>query len=581
MIFPPAFLHDLRQRASIVDVVGSRVRLIKKGREYQACCPFHKEKTPSFSINPEKGFYYCFGCGANGDVFTFVKEFEKLSFMDAVKRVAEDVGVPLPTLTPQAIEQAKTYQRSYDVCESAAVWFQQQLQKNTGESVRQYLSKRGVWAETIQKFRLGFAPNGWDGLKNYLTSQGYTEKEQLDAGVLIKNEQKNSCYDRFRARLIFPIFDRQGKVVAFGGRALDESEPKYLNSPETALFHKGATVYGFPFALKAIQQDAPAIVVEGYMDVIALHQAGFQSAVAPLGTALTEEQIQLLWTYTETPILCFDGDTAGQRAANRALERVLPILKPNHSIAFLQLPAKEDPDSLIQNQGKGAFANLLEHPQSLLDKIIATFWPQDGQTPEMKAGALKTLKSIISTITDSAIKDLYLQEINTRWQAARNAQRNTSGQQQRFAYTPTARVPFTASKPSLKVIANKSAEHIPQRYAQALLAALINHPRVAEEVLEQLGNLPLPQENLDRVRQELLSAFSHNPTCDRSTLLAYLSERLLQKTVDALLSPAVCGFCPFVRMSTPHAKVLEEWQHLCNSYLQLMEKQEISEALAF
>jgi DNA primase len=506
-----------------------------------------------------------------------VKEYEKLSFMEAVKRVAEDVGVPLPVLTPQALEQAKTYQRSYDVCESAAVWFQQQLQKNTGESVRQYLSKRGVWAETIQKFRIGFAPNGWDGLKNYLTSQGYTEKEQLDAGVLIKNEQKNSCYDRFRARLIFPIFDRQGKVVAFGGRALDESEPKYLNSPETALFHKGATVYGFPFALKAIQQDAPAIVVEGYMDVIALHQAGFQSAVAPLGTALTEEQIQLLWTYTETPILCFDGDTAGQRAANRALERVLPILKPNHSIAFLQLPAKEDPDSLIQNQGKGAFANLLEHPQSLLDKIIATFWPQDGQSPEMKAGALKTLKSLIGTITDSAIKDLYLQEINTRWQAARNAPR----QQQRFAYTPAARVPFTASKPSLKVIANKSAENISQRYAQALLAALINHPRVAEEVLEQLGNLPLPQENLDRVRQELLSAFSHNPTCDRPTLLAYLSERLLQKTVDVLLSPAVCGFCPFVRMSTPHAKVLEEWQHLCNSYLQLMEKQEISEALAF
>jgi DNA primase len=347
------------------------------------------------------------------------------------------------------------------------------------------------------------------------------------------------------------------------------------------LFHKGATVYGFPFALKAIQQDAPAIVVEGYMDVIALHQAGFQSAVAPLGTALTEEQIQLLWTYTETPILCFDGDTAGQRAANRALERVLPILKPNHSIAFLQLPAKEDPDSLIQNQGKGAFANLLEHPQTLLDKIIATFWPQDGQSPEMKAGALKTLKSLIGTITDSAIKDLYLQEINTRWQAARNAQRNTLGQQQRFAYTPAARVPFTASKPSLKVIANKSAENISQRYAQALLAALINHPRVAEEVLEQLGNLPLPQENLDRVRQELLSAFSHNPTCDRPTLLAYLSERLLQKTVDVLLSPAVCGFCPFVRMSTPHAKVLEEWQHLCNSYLQLMEKQEISEALAF
>lgn len=581
MIFPPAFMHDLRQRASIVDVVGRHVRLIKKGRDYQACCPFHKEKTPSFSLNPEKGFYYCFGCGANGDVFTFVKEFEKISFMEAVKRVAEDVGVPLPTLTPQAIEQAKTYQRSYDVCESAAVWFQQQLQKNTGESVRQYLNKRGVWAETIQKFRIGFAPNGWDGLKNYLTSQGYTEKEQLDAGVLIKNEQKNSCYDRFRARLIFPIFDRQGKVVAFGGRALDESEPKYLNSPETALFHKGATVYGFPFALKAIQQDAPAIVVEGYMDVIALHQAGFQSAVAPLGTALTEEQIQLLWTYTETPILCFDGDTAGQRAANRALERVLPILKPNHSIAFLQLPAKEDPDSLIQNQGKGAFANLLEHPQTLLDKIIATFWPQDGQSPEMKAGALKTLKSLIGTITDSAIKDLYLQEINTRWQAARNAQRNTLGQQQRFAYTPAARVPFTASKPSLKVIANKSAENISQRYAQALLAALINHPRVAEEVLEQLGNLPLPQENLDRVRQELLSAFSHNPTCDRPTLLAYLSERLLQKTVDVLLSPAVCGFCPFVRMSTPHAKVLEEWQHLCNSYLQLMEKQEISEALAF
>ena len=323
MTFPPSFLDEIRARVPLEGVIGKRVRLVRRGRELIGLCPFHKEKTPSFTVNEEKGFFHCFGCGAHGDVIGFLMRDEGLPFPEAVERLAGDAGLALPARDPRAEAREKERHSLYGVVEAAAAWFESELAGPRGAAARRYLDARGVDEETRAHFRIGFAPDSRTALRTKLEGDGVPEAMMLSAGLVIAPEDGGTPYDRFRGRIIFPICDRRGRVVAFGGRALGERQPKYLNSPETPLFAKGSLLYGQHLAAPAARKANRVIAVEGYMDVIALHQAGIAEAVAPLGTALTEQQLEALWRLAEDPVLCFDGDEAGARAAARAVERAL------------------------------------------------------------------------------------------------------------------------------------------------------------------------------------------------------------------------------------------------------------------
>ena len=328
MAFPPQFLDELRARLPVSEVVGRKVRLLRKGREHSGLCPFHNEKTPSFTVNDEKGFYHCFGCGAHGSVIDFAMETEGLSFPEAVEKLAGQAGLQVPQSSPEERERAKVRSTLYDVLEQVCDWYEDQLTRPGGRQAYDYLKQRGFTDETIGRFRLGFAPDGRGKLLQAMESRGIERRQLVEAGLIKLPEGGGDPRDYFFNRVMFPITDGRDRVIAFGGRILGDGQPKYLNSPETPLFHKGRNLYNYAMAREASKDAGTVIVAEGYTDVIALAQAGLPNAVAPLGTALTEEQIGLLWRIADEPVLCFDGDNAGERAALRAAERAMPILKP-------------------------------------------------------------------------------------------------------------------------------------------------------------------------------------------------------------------------------------------------------------
>src|SRR6185437_10125059 len=406
MAFPPRFLDELRQRVSLAEIVGRRVKLIRRGREFTGLCPFHNEKTPSFSVVEEKGFYHCFGCGAHGDVIGFTMQTENLSFLEAVEQLARRAGLDVPQETHEERERAAREATLQGAVDAACAFFEKTLQGPEGRAARAYLEGRGLDDATIRRFRLGFAPESRDKLKRALGGS-IPESLLLEAGLLRKPEGGGDSYDYFRNRVIFPIGDRRGRSIAFGGRVMDDGQPKYLNSPETPLFQKGRNLYGWALARVAAAKDESAIVVEGYTDVIALHRAGFTTAVAPLGTALTEAQIEELWRMAPEPVLCFDGDSAGQRAASRALARALPILKPGLSLRFAILPPSEDPDSLILHHGPPAMRELLDRAQPLAEVLwrLETVHPTD--TPERRAALEKRLDSQVRLIADRSVQEHY------------------------------------------------------------------------------------------------------------------------------------------------------------------------------
>jgi len=417
MAFPPSFLEELRQRVSITDVVGRKVRLIRRGHEASGLCPFHNEKSPSFTVSEDKGFYHCFGCGAHGDVIGFVMNSDGLDFRNAVEKLAGEAGLTVPQESPESRDRAEHQSTLTSVMELAAKFFEAHLGASSGKAGLDYLKKRGLTAETIKRFRLGFSPDSRSALKAHLEKQSVPEALSIEAGLLIKPEDGNGpSYDRFRGRVMFPILDRRGQVIAFGGRILTDEKPKYLNSPETPLFHKGRVLYGLSHAQKAARDKNEIIATEGYMDVIALAQAGFPQAVAPLGTALTEEQIELLWRMVPEPILCFDGDAAGQKAAARAAERVMPILKPGLSLRFAWMPTGEDPDSLIKAQGAAAMRQILDQAEPLVE----VFWrmtmaerPLD--TPERRSGFKRDILAAVGRVADKSIQDAYRQDMLERF----------------------------------------------------------------------------------------------------------------------------------------------------------------------
>ena len=480
MALSPQWLDELRSRVTLSSVIMRTTKLQRAGREWKACCPFHNEKTPSFTVSDEKGFYHCFGCQAHGDVISWMTDQRGLTFMDAVKELAAEAGMEVPALDPRAARQAEERAGLHEVMQAAQDWFAASLEAPGGAKAREYLASRGFNVRTVERFGFGFAPNERQAMKASLRQ--FDETLLIEGGLRIAVEDKEP-YDRFRNRLMLPIHDARGRVIAFGGRILeaDSKAPKYLNSPDTPLFDKGRTLYNLHRAGPASRQSGRMIVVEGYMDVIALAAAGFEDAVAPLGTALTERQIELLWRMVETPILCFDGDAAGQRAAMRAIERALPLLRPAHSLAIVRLPAGLDPDDLLKAKGRGAMEKLLAEPATLLD----TLWEferaaQPLRTPEDKAGLKQRLIDHVERIEHPDIRALYKRDLLERFSAFAFPRRErTSGD---WRKPPAPRMsPETARR--LRGAREGSRDQL----VAAVIAGLMRFPEQALRHSEELG----------------------------------------------------------------------------------------------
>src|SRR3954468_21290035 len=419
MTLSPAFLDELRARTALSTLVGRTVKLTKAGREWKACCPFHKEKSPSFYVNDEKGFWHCFGCSAHGDAIRWLTEARGLPFMDAVKELAEAAGLEVPAPDPRSQEKAERAAGLYEVMEAAQAWYEEQLGGIEGAEARAYLEKRGVSDRIRRRFGFGYAPDSRGKLRGAL--KGFGNDKLVEAGLLIapdadKPGSSKEPYDRFRGRLMFPIRDQRGRVIGFSGRIVGAGEPKYLNSPDTPLFDKGRTLFNIDKAAPASRNAKRVIVVEGQMDVIALDQAGISEAVAPLGTAMTETQLDLLWRLSPSPILCFDGDAPGIKAAVRAALRALPSVGPDRSLGFVTLPAGQDPDDLIRGSGREALDALLNKPEPLVERL----WRHELEaeplaTPEQRAGLRRRLLDHVSAIGDPDVRDQYRADFLNRF----------------------------------------------------------------------------------------------------------------------------------------------------------------------
>ena len=450
-------------------------KLQKAGHEWKACCPFHDEKTPSFTVSDQKGFYHCFGCGAHGDVIRWMTDQRGLQFMDAVKELAAEAGMEVPAPDPRSAQRAEQRAGLHDVMQAAQDWFVRNLASNGGSGARDYLKSRGFNERTVERFGFGYAPAERQAMKAALSD--FEEPMLIEGGLRIAVDEKEP-YDRFRSRLMLPIHDARGRVIAFGGRILeaDTKAPKYLNSPDTPLFDKGRTLYNLHRAGPVSRQSGRMIVVEGYMDVIALAAAGIEDAVAPLGTALTENQIELLWRMVEAPILCFDGDAAGQRAAMRAVTRALPLLRPSHTLRIVRLPAGLDPDDLLKQKGRGAMDALLEAPQSLLD----TLWQHERDahpldTPEAKAGLKARLLDHVEAIQHPDIKALYRRELLERFSNYAFPPRDNTRQAGRPWQRGTPVKP-TLSPDAARRLRNASGAGAKVGLSAGVIAGLARHP---------------------------------------------------------------------------------------------------------
>lgn len=434
------FIDELRARVSIADVVGAKVKLTKKGREYQGLCPFHNEKTPSFTVNESKGFYHCFGCGAHGDIIKFEMEANGLPFIDALQKLAHQAGLQMPQLSAKDKKEEDERKSLYEIMETACAFFERELRMPDGASGLKYFTeKRGLSPETLKKFRLGFAPNN-NALMAHLKAQGIDEKDMKELGLIaIPEDTSRRPHDFFRNRVMIPITNKQGKIIAFGGRVMEKIEPKYLNSPDTPIFNKRRNLYNLDKAREVAYKEKKLIICEGYMDVIALDRYGFGYAVAPLGTALTEEQIAEAWRVCPEPILCLDGDSPGVKAAMRAVDRVLPMLKAGYSLQFLFLPDNQDPDEYLQAHGHDSFAALMRKTSPLIDILWRKYTEnEDSSTPEKKALIEKTLLSEVAKIGDATVRSYYAQEIRNRIYAAF---RRTPWQQPAAPVPPAPRMP--------------------------------------------------------------------------------------------------------------------------------------------
>lgn len=516
------FLDELRSRVSIAEVVGSKVKLTKRGREYLGLCPFHNEKTPSFTVNESKGFYHCFGCGAHGDIIKFEMEANGLPFIDAVKKLAGKCGLELPAFSRESQEQNLKRKSLYEIMELACTYFEKNLRMPAGAAGLDYfLKKRGLSENTIKKFRLGYAPNN-NGLKAYLSSKGITEKEMAELGLIaVPEDTSRPSHDFFRERVMIPIRDKQGNIIAFGGRILDNSQPKYLNSPETPIFNKRRILYNMNFAREEAYSRKRLIICEGYMDVIALDSFGFGYAAAPLGTALTEEQVLEAWKVCATPTLCFDGDGAGIKAAIRSVDRILPVLRPGYSANYIFLKEKKDPDELLHSFGAQAFENYLQKARPLVDIL----WHKckmnkESETPEQKALIEKETLEEVEKITNEQIRSYYMQEMKKRIYYTFGKGALYKDRTDKNTAVPEVKIKKN-NKNSIETHHLVKKPPLTDLDLRRIVAAMILYPELIDKYAEKLSDFDTGKTKTTRMLAEIIECASEDEHLD--------SERLLEK----------------------------------------------------
>src|SRR5882757_5717869 len=619
MRFTPQFLDELRARLPVSEVVGRRVKLKKAGREWKGLSPFQQEKSPSFTVNDQKGFYHDFSSGKHGDIISFLMETEGVAFTEAVERLAAMAGVPLPAATPDAARHEQRRKTLYDVTELSAKFFADTLASRNGARARGYLADRGISPAVQVQFRIGYAPGERFALKEFLGSQGIPVEDMVEAGLLVAGDDIPVPYDKFRDRVMFPIADLRGRVIAFGGRALEKAAPaKYMNSPETPLFHKGDNLYTLATARTATHNGAPLVVVEGYVDVIAMVGVGFAGSVAPLGTALTENQLALLWKMVDEPILCFDGDKAGQKAAWRAADLALPHLKPGKSLRFALLPEGQDPDDLARSGGRGAIEEVIGAARGLADVI----WSREIEggtfaTPERRAALEMRIGELTNSIRDEVLRRYYRQDLAERLQRTFAPEGGRGGYGRgnfrgggggnfggesgrrfpaRASFTPGAagrfegrggrgqasagsqtinRGPYQAASAQLATspIMRGQRSAISRREA-LILQSLINHPWLLHDHLEEAAALELAHPEAHKLRAGIIAAFGHDhhhspePAEQSEKIRADLAaggfSQVLQRVERAITTSAVWG----AQAGTAREDVLSTWHQLVSLHRQ-------------
>jgi DNA primase len=545
MSLTPQWLDELRARVTLSGVVSRTTRLTKAGREFKACCPFHNEKSPSFYVNDEKGFYHCFGCGVHGDVIRWMTDQRGMAFMDAVKELAGEAGMELPAMDPRAAKKAEEAKTLHDVMAAAQAFFVKSLASDQGAAARRYLASRGFPDKIVKDFGFGFAPDSRTALKEALSQ--FSDAMLIEAGLRIVVEGKEP-YDRFRGRLMLPIEDARGRPIAFGGRILDSAKtdaPKYLNSPDTPMFDKGRTVYNLHRAAPASRHSGRIVVVEGYMDVVALAAAGIGEAVAPLGTALTEHQIERLWRLVECPVLCFDGDAAGQRAAMRAVTRALPLLRPGHSLRIAVLPQGMDPDDVVKRDGPQAMEDLLGKARPMVEVLWeAEKAAQSLATPEDKAGLKARLMDHVETIQHPDIKALYRRDLLDRFGALAFAPREMP---QRAPFKPGQKGGKGPWKPAPPPLSPENTARM-QRYGEtdtllvAVIAGFIAHPGELARHAESLARVHTADGWLAALLDVLIGLGDAGEPLETADLLTILADRRLRPPAAADYAGMRFGF---------------------------------------
>ena len=616
MRFTPQFLDELKARLPVSEVVGKRVKLQKAGREWKGLSPFNKEKTPSFFVNDQKQAWFDFSSQKNGSIFDFVMQTDGLSFPEAVERLAQMAGMPLPVVSREDEQRDVRRKTLHDVMDLAAGFFADTLAGRGGAKARGYLADRGLDSSVQLKFKLGYASSERFALKEHLGSHGIPVPDMIEAGLLVSGDDIPVPFDRFRDRVMFPITDVRGRVIAFGGRALDKDAPaKYLNSPETPLFHKGATLYNIAAARQATHEKAELVIVEGYVDVIAMVRAGYPAAVAPLGTALTEDQLALLWKMSDEPLMCFDGDKAGQRAAFRAADLALPRLKPGKSLRFAFLPEGQDPDDLFKAGGREAIIEVLAAARPLAQVL----WARETEsgafdTPERRAALEARMNELSASIADESVRRYYRQDFNDKVRAlfappqrtggggnmpTRYANRNeprrwpsgprvvSSGRgNRRFGgQNPFAPDPYTLLSPQMAGsplhLGHRTA--IPRREA-LILQIVLNHPWLLHDHLEELTHLEFRNAEAERLKGAIVDICAHDGAAEPKALQDELARRgfagMVEKIGRAITTGDVWGVGP----ETAPADVIVTWQQLVGLHRQgnslLKELKEAEQALA-
>lgn len=536
MQFGEHFIDELKARLRPSEVIGRYVKLKRQGREFAALSPFTSEKTPSFFVNDEKGFYHCFSSGKHGDIISFLMETQGLSFPEAVEHLAQMAGMSMPSVDPDAEKRAAANKKTISWIEKAQDFFETSLRRDVGKHAREYLKSRGLSDADCKRFGIGFAPESFDALRDELTQMGAKLTDLIEAGLLVQpDDTSKKPWDRFRNRIMFPIADTRGRLIAFGGRAMEaNAKAKYLNSPETNLFHKGRVLYRYKDARTALHAPKnPArglIVAEGYMDVIALAKAGFDHACAPLGTALSEEQIALLWRAGPEPILCFDGDKAGVRAAYRSIDRAIPLLKPGQTLRFVMMPEGQDPDDLIRDQGKNAMEELLSNSIALVDLLWARELGKETlDTPEARAGLKDRIFKLLRDFTHDGVKDQYKQVLLDKFDQAFGRRKAFQGRTYGQSQGRLGR--FVKPRPELQ---NKMrAKPMGEMRERRIVGAALFWPEMLEHIDQTLFSLEFTNENCQRLQNSLLNYWQNTSAVDKRGVHAHIEDEGLGDVLAA------------------------------------------------